>query len=153
MKIQKSLKRLYFVASLFLFELTASADFDGAGKLNTAKSTMLTLGKTVMDIASVATGARTIQEQFAALWQHRAGHLPDVVYDLCFIHHVSISLLQRYDIPAELPTISPDFSAYNKRTVTLFPRNPTSNIQHFCFHRNRRKRRQFPPIYFCATRQ
>ena len=31
----------------------------------------------------------TIQEQLAALWQHRTGHLPDVVYDLCFIHHVS----------------------------------------------------------------
>ena len=57
MKINKELiKRLYLAASLFLFEFTASAEFDGAGKLNTAKSTMLTLGKTVMDIASVVTG-------------------------------------------------------------------------------------------------
>ena len=57
MKIQKSLKRLYFVASLLLFEFAASAQtFDGAGKLNNAKTTMLTLGKTVMDIASIATG-------------------------------------------------------------------------------------------------
>lgn len=57
MKIRTSLGRLYIAASLFLFEFAASAQtFDGAGKLDTAKEQMLTMGKTVMDLASIATG-------------------------------------------------------------------------------------------------